>query len=284
MKKDKIKLEPIPQLSKKKALKKAKAIIKRQKGLMERPEYNIIIPPEIRFDQNLNFTEKVLLCEIAYYGNCWKSDGYFAELYGMDRSGISKCIKQLTEKGFLEKETTYDKEQNAKQRVLRVAKEYWNIFTSVVNNFPSTVNIFTSTGNKVINNSIERNSKSKLVVDFSHFKGILENNPFFNEHSKVKEALLKWLCVLEESEHSKYFKYTEETFKAHLIEFVKRCKYKNNNNKGCFSEEYAIELINTATNGDSTHTDAPYGKLWWSTTPQVPDKYKKNADAPVRLV
>lgn len=73
--------------------------------MIEKPSYYAVIPAEVRYDKDLKPNEKLLYGEIwalaQKEGYCWASNNYFAELYNVYPTTISKWIKHLEEKGYV---------------------------------------------------------------------------------------------------------------------------------------------------------------------------------------
>ena len=67
--------------------------------------YYAIIPANVRYDNELTPNAKLLYGEITALcnekGYCWATNNYFAELYGVSKTSISKWIKQLIDKGYI---------------------------------------------------------------------------------------------------------------------------------------------------------------------------------------
>jgi len=75
------------------------------------------IPKEIYLDDEINWTEKILLIEIDSLDNekgCFASNKYFANFLSKSEVYISKCISKLKEKGYI-----YQESFNGRTRVLR---------------------------------------------------------------------------------------------------------------------------------------------------------------------
>lgn len=87
----------------------------------QQKNYFAVIPASVRYDKNLKPLAKLLYGEITALcnekGYCWASNGYFAELYGVDNKTISRAIQQLEECGHIK--CVYDKTQqnNDKRRI-----------------------------------------------------------------------------------------------------------------------------------------------------------------------
>lgn len=73
--------------------------------------YYAIIPANVRYDKNLTANAKLLYGEITALcnekGYCWANNSYFAELYGVSKTSISKWIKQLSDKGYVTSKIIY---------------------------------------------------------------------------------------------------------------------------------------------------------------------------------
>lgn len=89
----------------------------------EKPNYFAIIPANVRYDADLRASAKLMYGEItalsSKYGVCTASNNYFARLYEVDASAISKWITQLKNKKYIEVEyETNGKE--IKKRIIRI--------------------------------------------------------------------------------------------------------------------------------------------------------------------
>jgi len=72
---------------------------------MDKPTYYTIIPAEVRYNKKISANEKVLYSEIFTLaqksGTCFASNGFFAELYGVHKTTISKWISTLKEEKLI---------------------------------------------------------------------------------------------------------------------------------------------------------------------------------------
>ena len=88
----------------------------------ERPSYYAIIPANIRYDDNLSASEKLmygeLTCLTNKLGYCYASNNYFAKLYGKDPSTISRWVKNLEKLRYI----TVSYEYEGKQITRRIIK------------------------------------------------------------------------------------------------------------------------------------------------------------------
>lgn len=83
----------------------------------ERDFKGIWIPKELYLDENLNWTEKILLVEIDSLDNeegCYASNKYFAKFLSKSKVYISNCISKLKEDGYI-----YQESFDGRKRVLK---------------------------------------------------------------------------------------------------------------------------------------------------------------------
>ena len=76
------------------------------------PAFDAIIPAPVRYCEELRANAKLLYGEIRAlsgpYGYCWATNGYFAELYGMNERSIARLISQLEKLKFITIKVTRD--------------------------------------------------------------------------------------------------------------------------------------------------------------------------------
>lgn len=75
------------------------------------PSYYAIIPANVRYDTDLTPNAKLLYGEITSLcnqkGYCYATNDYFAALYGVSKTSISKWISSLVSKGYIAHKTNY---------------------------------------------------------------------------------------------------------------------------------------------------------------------------------
>ena len=88
---------------------------------MDKPTYYTIIPAEVRYNKKISANEKVLYSEIFTLaqknGTCFASNGFFAELYGVDKRSITRWISTLKEHNLI-KISYHIKEGNVEKRII----------------------------------------------------------------------------------------------------------------------------------------------------------------------
>lgn len=87
--------------------------------------YYAIIPANVRYDKDLTPNSKLLYGEITALcnqkGYCWATNDYFANLYGVSKTSISKWISSLVEKGYIINELIYKEgTKQIEDRYLRI--------------------------------------------------------------------------------------------------------------------------------------------------------------------
>lgn len=78
---------------------------------MDFKSYYSIIPANVRYDKDLTPNAKLLYAEITSlcneYGYCWATNDYFAKLYNVSTTSISKWISSLVQNGYITTEIEY---------------------------------------------------------------------------------------------------------------------------------------------------------------------------------
>lgn len=87
----------------------------------EKPSYFGIIPATVRYDKSLKANAKLLYSELTCLsekdGYCYASNNYFAKLYEVDPSSISKWLKQLADKGYIKIEYKYNGKECTERKI-----------------------------------------------------------------------------------------------------------------------------------------------------------------------
>lgn len=95
--------------------------------MQEKPNYYAIIPAEVRYDKDLKAIEKLLYGEITTLthqtGECWASNNYFANLYDIYPTTISKYINHLKDKGYIQIRMDYvGNSKEIEKRIICIAQ------------------------------------------------------------------------------------------------------------------------------------------------------------------
>lgn len=173
---------------------------------MEQPSYYAIIPAEIRYDKDLRAGAKIFYGEItalcSKVGVCTASNNYFADLYGVTASGISRWVTQLKDKGYINVE--YEKEgKEIKKRFIKL-----NLFATsnqTIEHVLTNINGVVTKNQegycqKSKDNNTSINNKKENIKENSQF-GILFNK-FWNAYPKRKNKgdVEKWFLKHKPSE------------------------------------------------------------------------------------
>lgn len=89
----------------------------------EKPNYYAIIPANVRYNENLNSSQKLFYGEITALtyktGECWASNNYFARLYKVSPSLITNWVKALEKENLIA--VDYEtKGKEIKKRIIRI--------------------------------------------------------------------------------------------------------------------------------------------------------------------
>ena len=106
----------------------------------EKPNYYAIIPAEVRYNTQLRASEKLLFGEITALSNatgiCTASNSYFASLYDVVPSAITKWISDLAKYDYIKVEYELSGKE-IKKRIIRLSgtHKYDEVFTKVVEGY-----------------------------------------------------------------------------------------------------------------------------------------------------
>ena len=169
--------------------------------------YFAIIPAPVRYCKKLKANEKLMFGELTALTNekgfCYASNDYFANLYGVSKTSVSKWISSLEKNKFIRVKMIYQKDtKQIKERRIYISTllKKTSIPIEEKLNTPIEeklkVNIYNNINNINNNNStkFEKRQYSKITQKaFSHFANL------FPEKYRPKTQLQKnkWLDCLE---------------------------------------------------------------------------------------
>lgn len=87
----------------------------------DKPNYFAVIPASVRYDKNLSGNEKLMYGEITALSNksgeCWATNSYFANLYGVTPQAISQWIGNLQRNNYISIDYEYKDKQIIKRTI-----------------------------------------------------------------------------------------------------------------------------------------------------------------------
>ncbi|MGJ0166471.1 conserved phage C-terminal domain-containing protein [Staphylococcus hominis] len=169
--------------------------------MTEQPSYYSIITANVRYDNRLTDSEKLLFAEITSlsnkYGYCTATNSYFARLYEVVKETISRRISNLTKYGYLKIETVKDGKQ-IKQR---------KMYPLTQSSIPIDVKINTPIDNSVntpIDANVKENNTSINTTSINNINRIntLSGNP--TTHQPHYQPIINYL----NEKTGKHYKHT----------------------------------------------------------------------------
>ena len=153
--------------------------------------YYAILPANVRYDNKLTPNAKLLYAEITALCNkegfCWATNEYFADLYSMSKSSISRNISSLVEGQYLN--ISFTENRTKRKLSLRVRKndkggtqkqvggvrknEYHNNKVNNKSNIYSFQEFYDDYGKKVSRTAAEKAFKKLTVNDLQKIKEVL---------------------------------------------------------------------------------------------------------------
>lgn len=186
----------------------------------ERPSYYAIIPADVRYDKELTPNAKLLYGEITALcgkdGRCWAENRYFADLYGVSKTSISKWIKALSDKGYISCELVYKKgTKEIERRYIRIVsypiKE--KLSTPIEEKLNTPIEEKLKENNTRFNTTRENNIKRIYISEFLELWTLYPNK-------KGKEKALSAYIKARESGTEK------ETVEKGIKDYAKECELK----------------------------------------------------------
>ena len=251
--------------------------------------YYAIIPAYIRYNKELKFAERLMYGEITALSNkegyCFASNRYFADLYGVSQSTISRWISHLAELGSLHVEIIRnDKKEIVERRIYVIDNPYMqnNQYPYVQN---STYPICRKSKDNIINNNMLDsffnyiiNKEKKIPKEFENLESqileVLENyEMIFTEEilkymrteniEKVKVISYSLALTVKENVSHLLYKMNREQ----IISLYDECKLRESQNKDTdneiinFTNYYYKSLKGQLLRGKSPSFFMPKNKL-----------------------
>ncbi|MBU7229205.1 helix-turn-helix domain-containing protein [Staphylococcus pseudintermedius] len=150
--------------------------------MSDQPSYYSIITANVRYDNRLTDSEKLLFAEITSlsnkYGYCTASNGYFAKLYEVTKVTVSRRIANLKECGYLQVEIIREGNEIKQRKIYPLTQMIIPINTNDNTPINNTVNtpIITNvkennTSNNITSiNTTSINNNSATDVTLAHFE------------------------------------------------------------------------------------------------------------------
>lgn len=171
--------------------------------------YYAIIPATVRYDNELTPNEKLLYGEITALcnekGYCWATNSYFATLYNVQVQSVSRWLKHLKERGYLDIEIIY------KEGTKEILNRVLTINTIPINKNDNT--LLTKMLNPINKNVKENNTSNNTSI----------NNKKINKKDLVSVALIakeviNYLNLKIQSDYKHTTKSTQRKIQARLNE------------------------------------------------------------------
>lgn len=139
--------------------------------MTDQPSYYSIITANVRYDNRLTDSEKLLFTEITSlsnkYGYCTASNGYFAKLYEVTKVTVSRRIANLKECGYLQVEIIREGNEIKQRKMYPLTEMIRPINTNdntPINNSVNTPIITNVKENNTSNNNTSINNINRIDI------------------------------------------------------------------------------------------------------------------------
>ncbi|MFB2056132.1 helix-turn-helix domain-containing protein [Staphylococcus aureus] len=200
--------------------------------MTDQPSYYSIITANVRYDNRLTDSEKLLFAEITSlsnkYGYCTASNGYFATLYSVVKETISRRISNLNKFGYLKIEIIKDGNEVKQRKMYPLTQSSIpidaKINTPIDNSVNTPIDANVKENNTSINitrlnnTSINNNSATDVTheqfeewwklydkkkdkkISFTKFKSCLKKHSF----EQIMQGTREYLKTITDKQYQKY--------------------------------------------------------------------------------
>ena len=169
--------------------------------------YYAIIPAPVRYCKKLKANEKLMFGEVTALANekgfCYASNDYFANLYDVSKTSVSKWISNLEKNKFIRLKMIYQKgTKQIKERRIYIAPLLKKTSIPIEENFNTPieeklkVNIYNKINNikkEYTTKSEKRQFDDKTKTAFPHFAALFD----LKYRPKTETQKIKWLDCLD---------------------------------------------------------------------------------------
>ncbi|HDD7711869.1 TPA: helix-turn-helix domain-containing protein [Staphylococcus aureus] len=224
--------------------------------MTDQPSYYSIITANVRYDNRLTDSEKLLFAEITSlsnkYGYCTASNGYFATLYSVVKETISRRISNLNKFGYLKIEIIKDGNEVKQRKMYPLTQSSIpidaKINTPIDNSVNTPIDANVKENNTSINitrlnnTSINNNSATDVTheqfekwwklydkkkdkkISFTKFKSCLKKHSF----EQIMQGTREYLKTITDKQYQKYPK-TFLTNESYMNDYSEEIKAEVNN-------------------------------------------------------
>lgn len=230
---------------------------------MPRSSYYAILPAYVRYNKELKPSEKLMYGEITALSNkegfCYASNRYFAELYGVDKSTISRWISHLAKCNFIKVEQVLNEKKECVVRKLFVLDNPYmqnNQYPYMQNNqHPIDEK---SKDNNINNNIINTHTGNKKTYKENVYLYDYEYKKLLEEYGETKtDKCIEELSLYKKSKGVEY-KNDYATIKRWVVKRVEELEnreYKNTKVKNGYrsyeQRQYSDEFLESLYENNS---------------------------------
>lgn len=158
--------------------------------MKEQPSYYAIITANVRYDNRLTDSEKILFAEITAlsnkYGYCTATNGYFASLYEVTKVTISRRISKLKEHGYLDIETVKENNEFKQRKLYPLTQNIRPINTDVKT--PINTNVMRGINTNVKHNNTSNNNTRKNNTRKNNHHHLYSTNNIYSDPTTLNQG------------------------------------------------------------------------------------------------
>lgn len=209
---------------------------------MNKPGFFAVIPASVRYDEDLTANAKLLYGEITALcnqtGQCWASNEYFSELYGVSKETISRWISGLKRNGHID--VKIDKKQGNNRSIYLLTKTSNPIDKIVKPLLTKSSNPIDKIVNSYNDNNTKNNTREYSARAIDYLKENCEarlEQEFFIPYSLKIHDLKKFLLDFDDQVDIEQLDYQENILLSRLTKYarnwiINQSKYEKKDNTG----------------------------------------------------
>ena len=171
----------------------------------ERPSYFAVITADVRYDKRLRANEKLLYGEITALcnktGECWASNKYFADLYGVTTQAVSKWVTNLRKCGYISVSIHYkDGTKEIDKRTIKLSGACGNVVTNDCEAVTNDLWVLTNDCEGIVQKIKENNTRLNNTNEYINIKESKkeESNNTQNQQVEISEELKQMQKEIEQ--------------------------------------------------------------------------------------
>ena len=165
--------------------------------MKEQPTYFAVLTADVRYSKVLKPMEKLMYAEITALtnmnGQCWATNRYFAELYGVSKVTVSNWIANLVKQGFITRKIQYKEgTKQIEQRFINLTDQGAKLMNQDISGVLISSHPINEKVNRGSNEKDKRGINKKAKDNNTSFNNSLSIENFYPNETSLLALKDKW--------------------------------------------------------------------------------------------